>query len=728
MRRALSQGTLSGVSAAAAAAALADRAHTEKQKALNREARAFTVKAFEAAGYRVLPSEANFVMVDLRRRSSGVQAMCRESGVIIARAFPPLTNYARISIGTMEEMRRAVEVMLPKLAAPASADEPGACDGMGRGVLLMAADCRSCADAARISRARRDRPAASWPSTARCGRCRSAPRRHPTAFAPRRPRSPPHQSDRARRRPQRAGVGVGAAEARVRRAGARRASAHRRPLLHDPQGHGQRGGGHAVADGRLRRAALSQCRARREFRIITRPRSTTVVSSASRSRCSAAATKPRTCINRPRPIPRPRKLRMRELRADWRGHTSEMLAKALCQESLDRADVDRGSRSPPRLVEARGRACPPICSMPALRAAGMSPRRVRATRLARVADPLALTDLIRTSFGPNLTTELALQMPMFQPVGGMDRIADALAARVSNVTLGAEVQAIEQPDGRVRVRYKDSAGAGRQIEGAYAICAMPLTVLRDLAVDVAPEMRAAIGAINYASAGKIGLQFKRRFWEEDEGIFGGITRTDLPITQILYPSTGFLSKKGVLVGYYQNGPAAAAMGELPPAERLDARARAGQPDSSAVPEGVRERLLDRLAARAVEPRRMGAVDRVAAASRVSDTLNQPDRHVYLCGDHLTWTSGWMAGAFESARSVVSAIHERASREASVSTQAAAAPVVAGLPPRSHRSEVRRYRSRRMIAAPYPTRSVNERRASYPARAARIRSAMAAPSC
>jgi histidinol-phosphate aminotransferase len=121
MRRHASQGTLSGVSAAAAVAALADRAHTEKQKALNRDARGFTIKAFASAGYHVLPSEANFVMVDVRRPASGVQAMCRESGVVIARAFPPLTNYARISIGTMDEMRRAVDVMLPKLAAPASA-------------------------------------------------------------------------------------------------------------------------------------------------------------------------------------------------------------------------------------------------------------------------------------------------------------------------------------------------------------------------------------------------------------------------------------------------------------------------------------------------------------------------------------------------------------------------------------------------------------------------------
>jgi monoamine oxidase len=365
--------------------------------------------------------------------------------------------------------------------------------------------------------------------------------------------------------------------------------------------------------------------------------------------------------------PAARKLRMRELRADWRGHTSELLAKALSQESLDR----------PMSIEDRDRLLDWLKREGGLSAdlqyAG-TPRRGYVTApsagdaAGRVTDPLALTDLIRTSFGPNLTTELALQMPMFQPVGGMDGIANALAARVSNVTLGAEVQAIEQPDGRVRVRYKDSAGGVRQIEGAYAICAMPLTVLRDLAVDVAPEMRAAIGAINYASAGKIGLQFKRRFWEEDEGIFGGITRTDLPITQILYPSTGFLSKKGLLVGYYQNGPAAAAMGELPPAERL---ARALEQGSQIHPQYGKEfENAFSIAWQRVPWNRGGWAQWTEAQRRHEyHTLNQPDRHVYLCGDHLTWTSGWMAGAFESARSVVSAIHERALREASVSTQA-----------------------------------------------------------
>ena len=88
-------------------------------------------------------------------------------------------------------------------------------------------------------------------------------------------------------------------------------------------------------------------------------------------------------------------------------------------------------------------------------------------------------------------------------------------------------------------------GVSHQAEGAFCISTLPLTILRDVSLDAAPEFRAAVAAVNYSSAGKIGLQFARRFWEEDDGIFGGITRTDQEITQILYPSTGYLSRKGV---------------------------------------------------------------------------------------------------------------------------------------------------------------------------------------
>ena len=67
-------------------------------------------------------------------------------------------------------------------------------------------------------------------------------------------------------------------------------------------------------------------------------------------------------------------------------------------------------------------------------------------------------------------------------------------------------------------------------------------------------MKAAIDAVPYSGSVKIGLQFKRRFWEEDEAIYGGISLTDLPIQQIAYPNTGFNGTgRGVLLGAYLFG-------------------------------------------------------------------------------------------------------------------------------------------------------------------------------
>ena len=56
-------------------------------------------------------------------------------------------------------------------------------------------------------------------------------------------------------------------------------------------------------------------------------------------------------------------------------------------------------------------------------------------------------------------------------------------------------------------------------------------------------MKAAIDAVPYAGSVKVGLQFKRRFWEEDEAIYGGISYTDLPIRQIAYPNTRLQSRR-----------------------------------------------------------------------------------------------------------------------------------------------------------------------------------------
>jgi histidinol-phosphate aminotransferase len=106
--------------ARAAVTALEDPARVASERASNTAARAMTAKVFRDAGYRVVDSEANFIMADVRRDIRVFQQACRNRGVEIARPFPPLLSWARISIGTMDEMRHACEAFKGALAEPAA--------------------------------------------------------------------------------------------------------------------------------------------------------------------------------------------------------------------------------------------------------------------------------------------------------------------------------------------------------------------------------------------------------------------------------------------------------------------------------------------------------------------------------------------------------------------------------------------------------------------------------
>jgi histidinol-phosphate aminotransferase len=96
---------------AGAVATVADTARVAEQQRLNREARAFTLRFFQDAGYTTSDSQANFVMVDIRRDVTAFKAGCLERGVSLGRPFPPLDTWLRVSIGTMAEMQQAVAVM-----------------------------------------------------------------------------------------------------------------------------------------------------------------------------------------------------------------------------------------------------------------------------------------------------------------------------------------------------------------------------------------------------------------------------------------------------------------------------------------------------------------------------------------------------------------------------------------------------------------------------------------
>ena len=96
--------------AAAAVAALNDPGVIAAERRLNREARDFTSAAFARLGYSSVPSHANFVMVDIKGDARAFAQGCRTHGVAVGRPFPPLVRHTRVSIGTMDEMTRAVAV------------------------------------------------------------------------------------------------------------------------------------------------------------------------------------------------------------------------------------------------------------------------------------------------------------------------------------------------------------------------------------------------------------------------------------------------------------------------------------------------------------------------------------------------------------------------------------------------------------------------------------------
>ncbi len=109
-------GGVGTIAQVAALAALGDPAQLRKEQQLNREARAFTTRAFREAGFTVVPSQTNFVLVDIKRDAGEFRTAARAAGVSVGRPFPPLTTHTRISIGTMDEMRRAIPILQRVLA------------------------------------------------------------------------------------------------------------------------------------------------------------------------------------------------------------------------------------------------------------------------------------------------------------------------------------------------------------------------------------------------------------------------------------------------------------------------------------------------------------------------------------------------------------------------------------------------------------------------------------
>ena len=105
-------GSLNLFGMAAATAAIAqDASFTANERARNKEVRDMMMKYFKDKGMKPADCQANFMFVDIGTPAKEFRDACRAKNVLVGRDFPPYEKtHARISLGTMEEMQKAIKV------------------------------------------------------------------------------------------------------------------------------------------------------------------------------------------------------------------------------------------------------------------------------------------------------------------------------------------------------------------------------------------------------------------------------------------------------------------------------------------------------------------------------------------------------------------------------------------------------------------------------------------
>lgn len=248
---------------------------------------------------------------------------------------------------------------------------------------------------------------------------------------------------------------------------------------------------------------------------------------------------------------------------------------------------------------------------------------------------------------------------MIEISGGMDLLPRAFLPNLgTEIRYGAKMIALDQsPDG-VTIHYQTHAGRFTE-SGDYAILTVPFPVMRHIEV-LKPFSRAkqrAIRQLHYDASAKILMQFRRRFWEDDDGIFGGGTITDLSIRNVYYPDHGRDTGRGVLLASYTWSEDAQRWGSLSPDDRL-------------------EQALENLAhihPQALEEFEVGASqmwhdDEFAGGAfalfdpgqqtLLHDAIIAPEGRFHFAGEHASLGHAWIQGAIESGLRAAHEIHAR----------------------------------------------------------------------
>ena len=343
----------------------------------------------------------------------------------------------------------------------------------------------------------------------------------------------------------------------------------------------------------------------------------------------------------------------RRVISDKRGHIAELLATAIDQGALDQQLTAADRANVLQMLQIYGDLDAAFAYSGSSRSGFPGQESTGSRQRGELVGPLALQSLAADLLfeqGSTFAEGLDQQPTMLQPVGGMDRIANAFEAQVANdIIFNAVVTEVRKTATGVRIHY-DMLGAPTTIEADYCIPTIPAPVLANIANDFSATHQNELAGFQYSSAVRLAFQ-SRRFWEQDHNIYGGISWTDQEVTQLWYPNHAFGQQDGVMLGaYIFGGAAGTAFTNRTPQQRIDAAIAQG---SNVHPQMATEATRGISLAWKKEPWTLGGW-----GTSTPSVLLTPDDSIFFAGEHLSILQGWQEGAILSAYHAIDGIVTR----------------------------------------------------------------------
>ncbi len=354
-------------------------------------------------------------------------------------------------------------------------------------------------------------------------------------------------------------------------------------------------------------------------------------------------------------------VRQRQYIADTRGFMSELLAKSVSAASLDAPISEVDTQRLLELAKAFGDLNDSHLYAGSSRGGY---KRGSFVLHGEHHEPFDFSELMNASFwrwAMHFNESADQAGTMLTAKGGMDHIVKGFMRHVGDaVHLNAWVKGVELTDRGVRVSYIEN-GERKTEEADYVLNSIPTHLLLGLRHNFPKDYVEALAKPKRGELFKMGLQASKRFWEDDR-IYGGISWTSQPITQIWYPNHGFHSEKGILLAAYTFFPGAGAyFTSMTPEERFREVLRQG----AKIHPGWEQYIENGVS---IAWHRMNHMMGCSAEWSGEDVekhfkrLQRPAGRHYLIGDQITYHTGWQEGAMRSAHLAMADINERVQAE------------------------------------------------------------------